>query len=119
MSHIPNNAMPHAKPAEPEAPAAGQEGGGVAGSVIDALGGAVERVVEAAKANPKAAIAAGVAVAGAVAAAGVAAARGRGGKSSGGSGSGGSGAAKPAAKRSAAGAAGGAVRKPRKAKSEG
>jgi hypothetical protein len=106
MSHIPNNAIPHAQANDgaEAAPKKKKGGGGARARVGDAVGGAVERVVEAARDNPRTAIAAGVAVAGAMVAAGVAAARGRG-KSGGSAKSGG--AAKPAgaSKSSGTGAA--------------
>jgi hypothetical protein len=107
MSHIPNNAIPHAQASEGSETAPKKKSGGARARVGDAVGGAVERVVEAARDNPRTAIAAGVAVAGAVVAAGVAAARGRG-KSGGAAKSGGSkpaGAAKSGGTAKAGGAA--------------
>jgi hypothetical protein len=102
MSSIPNSAMPHAQASEDGEASGGaqpQKKGAAAkvlDRVVDGAGAAAERVVEAARDNPKTAIAAGVAVAGAVVAAGVAAARGRG-KSGGGAAKSGGGGARSSA----------------------
>jgi hypothetical protein len=78
MSHIPNSAMPHAAPAEPQQD---QEGGAT-------LAERAGKIADYARENPKTAIAAGAALAaGAIAAAAIPLVRGRstsGGKKSGG-----------------------------------
>ncbi|HYE28826.1 MAG TPA: hypothetical protein VEA61_11435 [Allosphingosinicella sp.] len=72
MSHIPNSAMPHAGPAEPQ-----QEQGGAA-TLSQRAGRIAGQAADYARDNPKTAIAAGAALAaGAIAAAAIPLVRGR------------------------------------------
>lgn len=71
MSHIPNNAMPHAGTAEPQ-----QDQGGA--TLSERAGKLAEQAADYARENPKTAIAAGAALAaGAIAAAAIPLVRGR------------------------------------------
>jgi len=91
MSHIPNNAMPHAGPAEAQ-----EEQGGTA-TLTERAGKIAEQAAGYARENPKTAIAAGAALAaGAIAAAAIPLVRGRSGS---GRGKGGA-KKKPSAKKS-------------------